>query len=603
MCGILGQFHKTEVNARVFEESLHLLFHRGPDNQNIRIVDENLFFGHTRLSIIDLNDQSNQPMESEKSILIFNGEIYNYIELKKQLEAEGIFFKTKGDSEVLQKALDHWGKSAIHKLNGMWAFSYYNKKENSLILSRDRFGKKPLYYFKDDRQLIFASEIKSIFHINKLKRILNKDFVKSFLCFNYWPNHSNDTFYKGVLQLTPGEILEISLSDDIVTKIDESNKIQNFISDSSDLNNLKSDIESSVKIRMRSDVPLGIFLSGGIDSTIIASFAEKYSGRIDWLAGNTGFGQDLKYSKQVAKDLGVNLEEVVISYDSNTLKRIKEMTKYFEIPILLNGNSVAMNTLYENISKKGVKVVLDGTGGDEIFGGYYDYQSKHYINSLLDKFELKKFINFSFNAIKNNQYGAKFIARDTIYFLFDKFLNVNLEIKTKLIKKLGPINKNCYPIGANRNLKLNEFMLNDMQNGRLQMWLRMNDMNSMMYSVESRSPLLDFRLLKYLSNDVSYKFNKGFNKYLLREAVPENISINVTWRREKQGFRWLASQLLKENKTEIRKKILASKILGSFFTLCELEEYFQGKKTDLNESIILRCYSLALLEETYSCEI
>ena len=151
--------------------------------------------------------------------------------------------------------------------------------------------------------------------------------------------------------------------------------------------------------------------------------------------------------------------------------------------------------------------------------------------------------------------------------------------------------------------ELNEFMHNDMQNGRLQMWLRMNDMNSMMYSVESRSPLLDFRLLKYLSNDVSYKFNKGFNKYLLREAVPENISINVTWRREKQGFRWLASQLLKENKTEIRKKILASKILGSFFTLCELEEYFQGKKTDLNESIIFRCYSLALLEETYSCEI
>jgi asparagine synthase (glutamine-hydrolysing) len=603
MCGILGQFSNNGVNQSVFEESLHLLFHRGPDNQNVRIVDENLIFGHTRLSIIDLNDGSNQPMESEASILTFNGEIYNYIELKKQLEDEGVSFKTKGDAEVLQKAMDYWGKSAILKLNGMWAFSYYNKKENSLIVSRDRFGKKPLYYFKDDDQLIFSSEIKSIFHINQKKRVLNKGFVKSFFCFNYWPNHSDKTFYNDILQVMPGEILEIDLSADIDIKIDESNTIKNFISDSSDLQNLKSDIDNSVEIRLRSNVPVGIFLSGGIDSTIVASYANKHSNDIHWLTGNTGAGKDLEYSRVVAKDLSVDLEEISIDYDQNMIKRIKDMTKFFEIPMVLTGNSVAMNSLYENISKKGVKVVLDGTGGDEMFGGYFDSQAKHYINSLLNKFEIKKFTDFTFDAIKYNQYGIKHIARDTVSFLFYKFLNINVDIKTKIIKKVECFDKAYSPGGANSNLLLDEFMLHDMQYGRLQMWLRMNDMNSMMYSVESRSPLLDYRLLKYLSNDENFKFNQGFNKYLLRQAVPDDISGDVIWRRDKQGFRWVASKLLKENMSEIREKVLASKILESFFTIDELKGYFQGKLTATSESFVLRCYAVSLLEDAYDCEV
>jgi asparagine synthase (glutamine-hydrolysing) len=150
---------------------------------------------------------------------------------------------------------------------------------------------------------------------------------------------------------------------------------------------------------------------------------------------------------------------------------------------------------------------------------------------------------------------------------------------------------------------LNEFLLHDIQFGRLQMWLRMNDLNSMMYSVESRSPLLDFRLLKYLNNDELFKFHDGFNKYLLRQAIPENISKKVTWRRDKQGFRWLSSTLLKNNFENIKSSILKSKVLKFFFTTAELKELLTMNLTPSSEGLILRCYSVSLLEDIYNCEI
>jgi len=307
----------------------------------------------------------------------------------------------------------------------------------------------------------------------------------------------------------------------------------------------------------------------------------------------------------VAKNLNVGLEEVNIDYDQNMINRIKNMTKFFEVPIVLTGNSVAMNSLYESASKKGVKVVLDGTGGDEMFGGYFDSQAKHYINSLLNKFEIKKFIDFTFNAVKHNQYNIRHITKDTVFFLFYKFLNININVKTKVAKKIECFDKAYSPGGPNNKLPLNDFMLYDMQYGRLQMWLRMNDMNSMMYSVESRSPLLDYRLLKYLRNDESFKFNKGFNKYLLRCAVPDDISDDIIWRRDKQGFRWVASKFLKENMSEIKKQVLTSKILENFFTMDELNALFQEEEevTAIGESLILRCYAVSLLDSAYDCKV
>lgn len=596
MCGILCFKGNDPAFFNRFEPSLALMNHRGPDNMSTLRVDENTTLGHVRLSIIDLEEHSNQPMESERSVLVFNGEIYNYLELREILIGKGVVFETHSDTEVLQRLLEMYGSNAVEMLNGMWAFYYIDKLTNDVIVSRDRFGKKPLYYYADSETYVFGSETQAIFRLIGKGRALCRDYLEAFLCYYYWPNVDNRTFYQDIFKVMPGEVITFNNKGPLQFHRSSFNSIENFVGANDSVVDLKRDLADAVRIRLRADVPVGIFLSGGVDSTAVASFAALNDDvDIRWFTGNTGGGKDLEFSRSVASSLGVSLTELDISYDDSMVARIEAMTRIYDLPPILLGNSVAMNTLFEAVSQSGIKVVLDGTGGDELFGGYFDFYGKYLINTLIERRQLNEFLGFVKSSKKYGSYSLLNVGKYTLIKLAHSFLGLNIyppAIKSHNVKAARSLSSSR----AHDFATLNEFTMSDMRFGRLQMWLTMNDSNSMMYSVESRSPLLDYRLLKYQAVEANYKFRDGFNKYLLRSAIAGNAPQDVTWRRDKQGFRWSSSLLISNNLNKIKELIFSSSLVRSFFDENELRSLFAKKISPTTEAQILRLYSVAVFE-------
>jgi asparagine synthase (glutamine-hydrolysing) len=609
MCGILGHLSKNPINQNLFSAALQLQNHRGPDHQGVAFLNKHricpredraegeLFdgiLGHNRLSIIDLTADSHQPMihEDGQYAIVFNGEIYNYLEIRSDLQGKGIKFHTQGDVEVLLKALIYYGQDVVTKFNGMWAFAFFDLKNNKLHLSRDRFGKKPLYYYYSKNDFIFASECKAIYKILQQPRRLNLNFLVSYLTNNIWPTLPNgETFYEEILQLPAGCSLDFDLNTFLITH-SANNTVDQFFS-RPDGNRLSQDLTDAVSIRLRSDVPIGIFVSGGVDSTAVASWARQVCAdkdQITWLTGNTSYGNDLDHSRNLAKSLGVKLVEVKVNYDTAIMERIKKMTYYYERPLVLMGNSVAMNALYAEVSGLGIKVVLDGTGGDEIFGGYFDYYGAYLLNSMLQHHAYKNLITFLVKSISNgNSYFRPWFKNLYCAFLKNVF-NRDWSGKNLFPRMGGP------PAPVDPRLNLEEFQTLDIRWGRLPMWLVMNDTNSMMYSIEARNPLLDYRLLKYITLPYHQKFAEGYNKISLRRVLPSSVPSAVRWRSDKQGFRWKNEQFWQTNEQIIQEAIKASPIIAQLININELEQ-----KLDLNHKsqVFLRLYALALLEMTF----
>ena len=282
MCGFLGFIGSPNKGfEKRWDQAQSFQYHRGPDNQSekIKIINQHkLFLGFQRLSIIDLDSSANQPMISEKdeSIIVFNGEIYNYIELKQELISKGCSFNTNSDTEVLFKALRYWGpEKACSKLNGMWAFVFFDLKSGDMFLSKDRFGKKPLYYYLSDEGLYFASEAKSLLKMIGKKFSLNYQVIGEFLLQSQM-NISNNYFLKNIYQIPANSIIHFSFSDKLTKQLpmkywdipaeDSSKIVSNNL-----IETIREKFFNAVKIRLRSDVPVGVLLSGGLDSSSIAS--------------------------------------------------------------------------------------------------------------------------------------------------------------------------------------------------------------------------------------------------------------------------------------------------------------------------------------------
>ncbi len=582
MCGFVLHISKNKISESVFRNSLLSINHRGPDNLAIKKLNDFFYIGHVRLSIIDLSSKSNQPFHNDKEnkFLIFNGEIYNHHSLRKKLENNKIRFNTNGDTEVLYKILEFEKLDSIKDLNGMWSFIFINSETNELILSRDRYGKKPLYYYKDNKDFIVASEIKAIFEILNKTRKLRNDFLEYYISTGNWNNESKKTFYTNIYQLTPGEIKIIFYKD---YKFKEEsiniNNLEEFENKSfGDYNEI---IKDSINIRLDCDVPKSIFISGGIDSSLIASLSLDKKKEIHWITGSTGYGNDLKYSKELAKNLKIDLDIIEIPYDLNSIKIIDEMTKMYEIPIPLIGNSIAMNFLYKKISEKGIRVVVDGTGGDEVFGGYFDYYYRNVINELINENKYNKLLKYLISS--------KNLHKQSII-LFIKHI-----IRNKILKKLY---KNKNNLEKNKNLySLKEFQKYDCKFGRLQTWLRMNDTNSMMYSIETRSPLLDYRLFSFIEKNIDYKFKNGFNKYYLRSIMPNTVSDNIRWRIDKQGFRWSFEKFYNDNEDYIINNIKKIDYTSNYYNKLNLN----NNKKNENILMILRLFSVSKVFEKLNC--
>jgi asparagine synthase (glutamine-hydrolysing) len=624
MCGILATFSRaSRQSVAPFLSALRLLNHRGPDYTGIfawnreyswqgdatkaEEIPERSFealLGHTRLSILDLSARSHQPMVSRdgRSILIFNGEIYNYRELRSHLESYGDTFITDGDTEVLLYGLLRFGPSFCNQLNGMWAFCLFDTHTNEILLSRDRYGKKPLYFTNYQGIFSCASEPKALFSLHQQNRVLRREAIVDFLACNRWPSFSGvETAYHGISQIQAGTTVRMNLTRGSLELLN-THLLTEAAQAPADLKQLEDVVRSAVSIRLRADVPIGIFISGGVDSSLVAGFAAEnlsVNRNTTLITGDTGIGNDLKFSRVLAASLNIPLLEVPMNYDESLLDNIQAMTRSYELPLQLLGNSVAMYELYRAAAKLGLKVVLDGTGGDEVFCGYFDYYASPYIRSCLAQREIRAVLSWLIPGLYNGSITRKQLVSSILNRArtlpppawlrhdSDWTTTVQREQAHHLAQRAG----------------ISAYQLYDMTHGRLPSWLYMNDQNSMAHSVEARSPLLDFRLSPYIHAPLSEKFSGIYNKFLLRKQLARQVPDAIRWRVDKQGFRWDDARFFQKNSALIMNHIESSRLIKELAHRDALADLQSTLPASSYRRFMLRLFSLAQLESTYSVDL
>jgi len=586
--------------------------------------------GHSRLSILDLTRASRQPMllEDDKYAIAFNGCIYNYREIRRELEQNGIAFVSAGDTEVLLKALVYWGHDAIKKLNGMWAFVFYDIANDLIHMSRDEYGKKPLFYHQPNGEFIAASEFKSIFSIlESSKRSVDPDYIAAYMFRDHLPIlDQSRTFYKDISTVEPGAWLTYSAQEKRLERKTTSS-LFSYVNDSTcDAVDLEEDIKSAVDVRLRADVPTAVLVSGGIDSTVVAAYAsrsqEKFRDDISFYTVRTAGSEDFDYATTVAKSLGVPLNVIDVSSDGReAIENFQEMVKQYETPIKVGGVTNSAFYAFRKMSEDGVRVVLDGTGGDEIFSGYYrDYRASHFLSLLYSGKFREALVAYriaqgsvslrtqALQRVKSALMNISDWMRPVVRELY-----VNRLLEQEFLFRASKENR-CVATGYCRvendrfgsaGFKgLKSIQLRDIEKGILPVWLWAGDQNSMNSSVELRSPLLDRRLIKYLNLGLADKVRDSLWKYALRRSIPDSIPTEVTLRKRKTGFEWDRSGFLELYRNEIIDTLRMSTLVSSIVDVDGLvHKWRQPAKTYLFDRYVLRCYSLALLDQAYGCKI
>ncbi len=539
MCGISGYFGKTKINLNK-KDIINSLKHRGPDNQSIfeKYDNNNLFLAFSRLSIIDLNIRSNQPFIYKNLIICFNGEIYNFKEIRESLKKKGVNFSTNSDTEVLIKFIYHEGIEKINKLEGMWAFVLYDKKKDKLIFCKDRFGEKPLFFLKENQNIYFASEISQIKKLIPFKLDINKDYLKTYLFTNYRNlNKRNHTIYKNLYKVEKGYYIVINKSLSIVKK--KYFKFQQKIKKQS-YRNIKTNIQkiliSNSKKTLNSDVPVAFCLSGGVDSSSLAAIAKKklkkniHCFTLD--PGEKSYDEKKAVNGSVKK---LKLKHTWVKINKNeTFENLRKILSHRSSPLSTLTNYIQW-LLYKNISKKGFKVAISGIGADEIFSGYYDHHLAYFYDIRKNK---KLFRESLLNWKKNIRplIRNKFFRDHLFYFkfksphyLFDKSKDINRFSKIKLNFKFK---EKKFIKSKLRNRMLNELLLESVP-----VVLEEEDLNAMYFSVENRSPFLNHKLFEYLNTvDTKYFIKNGYAKSLLRDSLKLIVPSHVRKNYEKIGF-------------------------------------------------------------------
>ena len=374
MCSILGlvDFNKNCLNQKNIYDLNKILSHRGPDDEGF-FYDENVALAFNRLSIIDL-EKGNQPIIFQDLISIFNGEIYNFKEIKEELINKNYIFKTNSDSEIIPAAFDCWGINFVNKLNGMFAISIYDKKNKKLFLVRDRVGVKPLYYSRFNNKLIFASEIKGIINFPEFKKNINYNAIYSYLAFRY-PTNGKNIFFKDINRVDPGCYIEIDISkkelfEKSYWKIPKIYDQQTNLSESHYDEKLNELLNLSVERHLISDVPVGVLLSGGLDSSLLSAIAAKKINNVQTfsVSFNEKKYDESEKAKIVSDYIGSKHLDVVISKE-NFLKNLQEIITVRDTPVSIP-HEYPLFLLNKEI-KKTIKVVLSGEGADEFFGGVF----------------------------------------------------------------------------------------------------------------------------------------------------------------------------------------------------------------------------------------
>ncbi len=541
MCGIAGYIGKSNLDKSVVHKTLGLMNNRGPDYQDyirFKINDVKVSLLHSRLAILDLDDRSNQPFSFQNCTIIFNGEIYNYIEIRNGLKKLGYNFQTTSDTEVLLKAYIEYGEDCVNYFNGMWSFAIWDDRKNKLFLSRDRFGEKPLYYFKSNDGFYFSSEVKAIQSMLPNPLNINYRQLKKYIVYGYkFLYKDSDTFFENLNEVKYSTNIVINKNLQIYeSKYWEPKFNPESMTINQAIEGTRHFLKESMKIRLRSDVPLAFCLSGGVDSASLASIAKKefnYDVTTFSIIDSDPRYNEYENIKATINDLDCKSYLIDLKYDG-MYERLKKLINYHDSPIATISYLVH-SMLSQKISEKGFKISISGTSADELFTGYYDHFNLHL-------YEMRNHKNYK-DYLKNwEKYTGRFIRNPYLK-------NPELYFNDQTIRSHNHLNSEYFNtfLLDDFSLKVNEEnfsdsllrnrMLNELFHEATPVVLHEDDLNSMMYSVENRSPFLDFNLF-----DFAYKIpnelliNNGFGKFILRESVKNILNDKVRLDRKKKGF-------------------------------------------------------------------
>jgi len=629
MCGISGLLvrESSEAIAPILHRMNNRIRHRGPDDEgyvffngndnrivygddtpdstkqstrryapknHINELGENSFhlgFGHRRLSIIDLSDGGHQPMcigSDDEVWITCNGEIYNYIELREELQTLGYQFNSNSDMEVLLNAYLCWGVNCLARFNGMWAFVIYDKRKNILFGARDRFGVKPLYYTLNKYHFAFASEHKSILEVPSYLPEVNTNAIFPHLLYGN-VEMEPESFFKNIFELMPSHyfIYDVSKSDFSINRyyslpVSDLNPTFNQADFDKAKDRTYQLIEKAVKLRLRSDIPIGFCLSGGLDSSAIVSISNRLnqqqqisqlSGGIKaFTAGNNSEFDESNWAKIVADEANAEWVNTVVNADT-LFDELENIIYHQDIP-LFSTSTYAQNRVMRSAREHGISILLDGQGGDEIFAGYPPFYTG-YLNQLLGDFQLSEFFK-ELSSLGNSPFNASIYGMSLAKITTDKCLpskakqlmSITFKPEFELLNKsaLGDYGTQIQFSGEFKNKGVNSMLAEYCTGTYLKNLLRWEDRCSMQYSIESRTPFSDDKeLIEYLfSLPANYKIHHGWSKYIMRQAIEGVVPDEIRNRKDKKGFSVPQNAWLMEKKSELKSLFVKYQHLDTF---------------------------------------
>lgn len=557
MCGLVGIISKKEIDLNNLKRMNDEISHRGPNDEgyfykgkssnqydinNLETLDGDgvdVALAHRRLSIIDLSFQGHQPMNYlDKYRIVFNGEIYNHIELREELSLHGYTFKSHTDTEVILAAYDHWGIECQNKFNGMWAIIIYNIIDEKIFISRDRFGIKPLYYYKDDETLVFASEVKSILEYEGVTCEPNVEYCKDYLS-NGVKEYKRETSFKDIYRFDFASYIETDKNQLFVSDLGEKKFWDyeiNTDNEKFDIKRAKSIaqeyyelLKDSIRLRLRADVPFGSALSGGLDSTSIVYLIEEELKNIKsdykqqtFSTVHSGENIDCDesyYINLITNTLGIKSNKIEPNPDE--IEDLHELVvKHWENPFEGTGMS-GINT-YKLINDSNVVVTLDGQGADEQQAGYL-----FYIINLLYNLDFMDALSEG-KKLYSIPKAKRFVKMGLLFNFSRQILSKKLFEKIAGKFRNGKLKKYIMP--------LNEKLKNDTNEGLINL-IHYSDSRSMLYSIESRMPFMDYRLVEFTAKiPAVYKIHNGWTKYFARLAFDKKLPDEICWRKDKMGW-------------------------------------------------------------------
>nr|WP_244645793.1 asparagine synthase (glutamine-hydrolyzing) [Bradyrhizobium campsiandrae] len=602
VCGIFGLLCKTgPVDATEVERLTDLVAHRGPDGRGVR-VSGNVGLGHRRLAIIDLTDDGAQPMRDRRLPvwITYNGEIYNYLELRAELEALGHVFHTASDTEVLLAAYIQWGEGCLDRFNGMWSFAIHDERDNTLFCARDRFGVKPFYYADTATRFAFGSEIRQLLPFVD-RAVADDDLVRDFLVCGL-TDHTNRTFFKGIEKLPAGHWMRV----DVATGRIRIERYYSLAARGGETNeddvarSLRDLLDDATRLRLRSDVRVGTCLSGGLDSSSVATLAaRRYAS-----ASNERFfaitavseqasNNEEAYAAQIAAKSGLNWLRTKPSYQdfasaATTLLEVQE--EPFAGPSIMMQYEV-MKTARSN----GVIVLLDGQGGDETLLGYHRY----YAAWLLDHFHRAGLRGF-FSAFRGAMQAGVPPRRLLMYLFGANSAGLRAAFyRWRYTFLKDPSLPESLRRFARQTRDARQMQVLEITETNLPMLLRFEDKNSMRFGVETRLPFLDYRFVEFSLNlPTRLKLNKGWAKWPLRVAMEDLLPASISWRKDKIGFAAPDQLWLNRHSPAMFDKVINSALLARYVDMAAVKRRFH--RFDLG--MRWRLYCVALWGECFGVE-